>query len=135
MALGTDTRLQRLSVSGGAGWTASVGGATLRLAATRLRGRKVINYDNQDLGTIEDFLLDSATGRFGYAVLSCAGVAGNEKLFPVPLKALTADTDGVRFMLNADYDTLRYAPGFCPGEWPDTADPSWRSEVNRFYSF
>jgi sporulation protein YlmC with PRC-barrel domain len=107
----------------------------MRLAATMLRGRQVINYDNENLGTIEDFILDTSTGRFGYAVLSCVGIAGKEKLFPVPLHALTVDTDGGRFMLNADRETLSYAPGFGPGEWPDTADPGWRSDVKRFYSF
>jgi sporulation protein YlmC with PRC-barrel domain len=114
---------------------ATAGGATMRLGATMLRGRKVINYDNEDLGTIEDFILDTSTGRFGYAVLSCIGIAGKEKLFPVPLHALTVDTDGGRFMLNADRETLSYAPRFGPGEWPDTADPRWRSGVKRFYSF
>jgi sporulation protein YlmC with PRC-barrel domain len=114
---------------------ATAGGATMRLAAAWLRGRKVINYDNEDLGTIEDFMLDTSTGRFGYAVLSCAGIAGKKKLFPVPLHALTVDTDGDRFMLNADRETLSYAPGFRPDEWPDTDDPRWKSGVNRFYSF
>jgi len=135
MALGTDSRLQRLSTNGDAGWTATAGGATLRLAASRLRGLKVINYDNEDLGTIEDVMMDPVTGRFGYAILSCAGIAGKRKLFPIPLHALTADTNGGRFMLNADRETLSYAPGFGPNEWPDPADPLWRSSVDRFYSF
>lgn len=135
MPLGTDTRLQRLGVAGGGGWMAAAGGATMRLATTRLRGHKVINYDNQDLGTIEDFMLDTATGRLGYALLSCSGITGKERLFPVPLHALAVDTDGGRFMLNADRETLSYAPGFGPDDWPDTADPRWRSGVNRFYSF
>jgi sporulation protein YlmC with PRC-barrel domain len=113
----------------------TVGGATMRLAATSVRGRKVINYDNEDLGTIEDFILDMATGRLGYAILSCVGIVATEKLFPVPLRALTVDTDCGRFMLNADRETLTYAPGFIRDDWPDTADPQWRSGVNKFYSF
>src|SRR3990170_1574761 len=48
----------------------AMGGATMRLAASKVRGHKVINYDNEDLGTIEDFVLDMATGRPGYAILS-----------------------------------------------------------------
>ena len=107
----------------------------MRLAATGLRGHKVINYDNEDLGTIEDFMVDDATGRLAYALLSCSGIADTEKLFPVPLHALTVDTDGERFMLNADRDTLRFAPGFVPDDWPDTSDPRWRCGVHRFYSF
>jgi sporulation protein YlmC with PRC-barrel domain len=135
MAVGTGTRLRQASANGRAALMTTAGGATMRLAATRVRGRKVINYDNEDLGTIEDFMLDTATGRFGYAVLSCAAIAGKQKLFPVPLHALTVDTDGGRFMLNADRETLSYAPGFGPGDWPDTGDPRWKSGVNRFYSF
>jgi len=112
----------------------AMSGATMRLSATKVRGRRVINYDNEDLGTVEDFMLDMTTGRLGYAVLACNGAA-TEKLFPVPVRALTIDTDGSRFMLNADTEMLKYAPGFERNDWPDTADPGWRSGVERFYSF
>lgn len=113
---------------------ATMSGATMRLAATKVRGRRVINYDNEDLGTVEDLMLDVATGRLGYAVLACIGAA-QEKLFPVPVRALTIDTDGSRFMLNADRETLKYAPGFDRNDWPDTGDPGWKSGVESFYSF
>ena len=89
------------------------------LSATTLRGLKVINYDNEDLGTIEDFLPDSETGRPGYAVLSCAGGPGNGKLFAVPVRALAVAVDGVEFILNADREMLkeraRLRPAFLAG--------------------
>jgi len=107
----------------------------MRLAASKVRGHKVINYDNEDLGTIEDFVLDMATGRLGYAILSFLAGAGTEKLLPVPLRALTVDADGRRFMLNADRNTLKYAPAFDRHNWPDTADPSWKSGIDSYYRF
>jgi sporulation protein YlmC with PRC-barrel domain len=107
----------------------------MRLAASKLRGHKVINYDNEDLGTVEDFVLDMATGRLAYAILSFLGVAGTEKLLPVPITALTVDADGRRFMLNADRNTLKYAPAFDRQNWPDTADPQWKSGIDSYYRF
>jgi PRC-barrel domain len=103
------------------------------LSATTLRGLKVINYDNEDLGTIEDFLPDSETGRPGYAVLSFAG--GNGKLFAVPVRALAVAADGGEFILNADRAMLKDAPGFDQHSRPDTRDPRWRSGINSYYSF
>jgi len=107
----------------------------MHLPATTLRGNKVTNYDNEDLGTIEDVMLDTATGTLGYAVLSFAGVVGNGKLFAVPIRALTFDTHGRRFMLNADKETIRHAPGFDRHNWPNPADTRWRSGINSYYSF
>ncbi|MGH8168783.1 MAG: PRC-barrel domain-containing protein [Woeseiaceae bacterium] len=105
------------------------------LSATTLRGLKVINYDNEDLGTIEDFLPDSETGRPGFAVLSFPGGHGNGKLFAVPVRALAVAADGGEFILNADREMLKNAPGFDRYSWPDTRDPRWRSGINKYYSF
>jgi hypothetical protein len=107
----------------------------MRLSASKLRGHKVINYDNEDLGIIEDFVLDMATGRLGYAILSFLGVAGTERLLPVPLRALTIDADGRSFVLNADRNTLKYAPAFDRHSWPDIADPRWKSGIESYYRF
>jgi len=116
-------------------WAPAPRGATMRLRATLLRGRRVSNYDNEDLGIIEDFMLDMATGRLGYAVLSFAGAGSGTRLVPVPVRALAVDTDGRRFMLNADREMLRFAPALDCRNWPDTTDPRWRSGIESYYSF
>ena len=109
----------------------------MRLPARTIKGQRVTNYDNEDLGTIEDFMFDAATGQPGYAIMSFTGVSLTEsqRLFPVPIRALTIDPEGCRFMLNADRNMLRYAPGFDRQNWPDTADPRWRSGIDSYYSF
>ena len=107
----------------------------MRLAASKVRGHKVINYDNEDLGIIEDFVPDMETGRLGYAILSFLGAAETEKLLPVPLRALAVDAGGRRFMLNADRNTLKYAPAFDRRNWPDTADARWKSGIDSYYRF
>jgi hypothetical protein len=39
-------------------------------------GNKVVNAQNEDLGRIEDLVLDAGTGRIAYAVLSFGGFLG-----------------------------------------------------------
>ena len=105
----------------------------MNLSANAFRGRKVSNYDNEYLGEIEDVVVDSATGKAEYALLSFPAAGG--KLFPVPLFALTVDTDAGLFTLNADREMLRHAPGFHPDRRPDIRDPRWKSGIRSYYSF
>ena len=136
MTVGTDEDFERSSDFSADGSSAPApGGATMRLTATLLRGRKVTNYDNEDHGIIEDFMLDMTTGRLGYAVLSFAGTGNGTRLIPVPLRALTVDTDGRRFMLNADREMLGFAPSLDCQACPDTTDPHWRSGIESYYRF
>ena len=40
------------------------------LSASTLTGNKVVNLRKEDLGTIEDLMIDIDSGRIAYAVLS-----------------------------------------------------------------
>lgn len=108
----------------------------MNLWVSELRGRRVTNYDFENLGRVEDLMLDSRSGNVEYAVLSFNGLAGNEeKLYPVPLRALTVDARDGYITLNADREMIRHAPGFERNQWPDTGDPRWRSGIRSYYSF
>ena len=55
------------------------------LSASTLNGDKVVNSYGEDLGKIEDFMLDLENGRIRYAVLSFGGFLGvGDKLFAIP---------------------------------------------------
>jgi sporulation protein YlmC with PRC-barrel domain len=108
----------------------------MHLSATTLRGNKVTNYDGEDLGTVEDFMLDTTTGIVDYAVLSFGGIMGiGDKLFAVPMQALKVDTEAKKFVLNADKETLKGAPGFDKDHWPNTSDPQWHTGIDSYYNF
>ena len=54
------------------------------LSASTLIGNPVRNREGEDLGKIEDFMMDLETGRVAYAVLSFGGFLGvGNKLFAV----------------------------------------------------
>ncbi len=100
-----------------------------------LRDDKVINSRGEDLGKIEDFMIDPRAGRVAYAILSFGGFMGlGNKLFAVPWNAMDLDTDRHAFVLDIDKDRLRDAPGFDKNNWPDLMTADWRDRVHTFYN-
>lgn len=104
------------------------------LSASTLIGDKVRNTKGEDLGSIEDFMIDLSNGCVAYAVLSFGGILGmGDKLFAVPWNALSLNQREKVFILNIDKERLKNAPGFDKKNWPDTSDRIWQTEVQRFY--
>jgi sporulation protein YlmC with PRC-barrel domain len=104
------------------------------MGADTLLGNDVCNRDGEDLGDIKEFMIDMATGKIAYAVLSFGGVLGlGDKLFAVPWAALTLDTQDKRFTLQVPKDRLKDAPGFDKAHWPSMSDKTWASGVHKFY--
>lgn len=104
------------------------------MGADTLIGNDVYNRADEDLGDIKEIMLDVASGRVAYAVLSFGSFLGfGEKLFAVPWSALTLDTINKRFILDIDKKRLENAPGFDKNDWPDMADETWAKSVHSYY--
>lgn len=106
------------------------------LSAGTLMDDPVKNLQGEDLGEIEEFMIDLDSGRIAYAVLSFGGFLGfGDKLFAIPWEALTVDADEECFVLDVDKQTLEDAPGFDKDNWPSTAEHDWLVEVYEFYGY
>lgn len=104
------------------------------MGANTLLGNDVYNKDGEDLGDIKEFMIDMASGRVAYAVLSFGGVLGmGDKLFAVPWAAMVLDTTNKRFTLNVPKTALKDAPGFDKDHWPSMSDRTWAQGVHKFY--
>ena len=104
------------------------------LSADTLSGDAVVNRAGENLGKIEDFMLDVESGRIRYAVLSFGGVLGiGNKLFAVPPEALAVDTDKKCLVLDVDRTKLENAPGFDKDNWPNFADPLLGRQIYGYY--
>jgi uncharacterized protein YjbJ (UPF0337 family)/sporulation protein YlmC with PRC-barrel domain len=105
------------------------------LSATTITGDEVCNLRDEDLGTIQDIMLDINEGKIRYAVLASGGFLGmGDRLFAVPWKALKQDKENHRFVLDVDAERLKKAPGFDKNHWPNMADPTWNSSVESYYA-
>jgi sporulation protein YlmC with PRC-barrel domain len=106
------------------------------LSASTLKGDKVVNHQGDDLGKIEEIMIDLDHGRVAYAVLSFGGFLGlGDKLFAIPWQAFAVDTAQKRLVLNANREILEKAPGFDKTNWPDMADLAWGSNLYGYYGY
>lgn len=104
------------------------------MGAATLIGNDVYNLEGEDIGDIKEIMLNMQGGRVSYAVLSFKPFLSlGEKLFAVPWKALTLDTEHKRFTLNVEKDRLKEAPGFDKNHWPNMADQTWQKEMDTYY--
>jgi uncharacterized protein YrrD len=104
------------------------------VSASTMRGNAVESLKGEDLGKIEEIMIDSTSGRVVCAVLSFGGFLGmGDKLFAVPWAALRLRKDHDGFILNADQKVLEAAPGFDKSNWPDFSDPAWSRGIHAHY--
>jgi sporulation protein YlmC with PRC-barrel domain len=115
---------------------------------SELLGLNVRDSKNEDLGEINDVVVNARSGKAAYVALSVGGVAGvGDKLFAIPFdaftfvaddkdeRAVTADGDlgNVVAKINISQDALVDSQGFDQDHWPNFADPAWRSLNDQAY--
>jgi sporulation protein YlmC with PRC-barrel domain len=109
-------------------------GAFTVVVKKSILGAKVINAAQEDLGKIEDLVIDARNSRVAYAILSFGGVLGmGDKHFAIPWEALSFDLSQKVAVLDIDKDRLKNAPGFDKDDWPDLANEKWGVEVYDYY--
>jgi len=92
--------------------------------ASTFIGSSVMNAQGENLGKIEDLVIDPATGHITYAALSRGSILGiGGKLFAVSWEALRLQPDGKTFVLDIPKETLESASSFDRGNWPKQPDP------------
>ena len=109
---------------------------TMVLSASTINHTDVENPQGEDLGRIEELMIDLGSGYIAYAVLSFGGFLGmGDKFFAIPWKALRVDTYRKKVILDVDKDMLKQAPGFDKDNWPDTSEHAWLVDVYEYYGY
>jgi len=107
---------------------------TSLLSASSMMSDEVKNPAGENLGEIKEFMIDTATGRIEYAVLSFGGFLGlGDKYFAVPWSALQVDREEKCLVLNVAKERLKDAPGFDKDNWPNMADPQFKDRIYGHY--
>lgn len=101
------------------------------LSASSLAGDRVKNLEGEDLGKIEDLMIDLQSGRVAYAVVGFgSGFLHSGKLFAIPWASLEVDQADKKIILKIPKETLESAEGFDKDHWPDMADPAFRARTD-----
>ena len=104
------------------------------MSVDSIKGERVVNNHDEDLGSIEELMIDIDSGRIAYAVLSFGGFLGmRNKLFAIPWSALVIRPEDHQFVLDIARERLEQAPGFDRENWPDMTDLDWGAGVYSYY--
>jgi len=108
----------------------SIASGTL-IAAEKVKGTNVYNLAGDELGSVEDIMIDKVSGRAIYAVMSFGGFLGvGEEHYPLPWATLTYGRAAT--WSNLDKKQLEGAPSYARGsefKWT----PDYGRKVESFY--
>lgn len=105
-----------------------------RLTATSIMADKIENPHGEQLGQIDNLMINLQRGEVEYAVVefgSFLGIGG--KLFAIPFAELKLDPQKKVFILDRDREYLQKSPGFDKTHWPDTNDHSYFDNVGMYW--
>lgn len=100
--------------------------------ASKWIGTKVENRQGENLGKIEDLVLNSK-GQVDFVILSHGGALGiGEKYTAVPFRSFSRKDDKT-LVLNISKEKMADAPNFDKDNWPDMTNRKWSEHVYRYY--
>jgi sporulation protein YlmC with PRC-barrel domain len=105
-----------------------------QFSANDIIGKKVKNFQDDDLGKIHDLIVNWNSGTAPYAVILAGGVlgAGGSKI-AVPLTALQPSADGKAMLLSATKNQLHAATKATNDTWMAVASSEWAKNIDGFF--
>ena len=95
----------------------------------------VMNDSGENLGKIDEFMVDIETGRISYGILSFGGFPNRSKYFAVPWELMNYSSHDSKFILNVPRDTIVKGPGYDDmGKLFETMDTYWLGDIYEYYS-
>ena len=109
------------------------------IRASQLTGMNIQNEKGESVGEIHDLVVDANTGKIRYAAVTYGGFLGlGDKMFAVPFEAFQCkvdpdDRDEHILVLNVTQKQMEGAKGFDQAHWPNFADKTFTSELDKRY--
>lgn len=104
------------------------------IASDRIEGTPVRRANGDRIGKIERLMIDKASGKVAYAVLSFGGFLGiGNKHFPVPWPRLTYNLRQEAYEVDLSDDELKNAPSYEADENFDWGDRSREIAIHTHY--
>jgi sporulation protein YlmC with PRC-barrel domain len=95
----------------------------------------VMNDKGENLGKIEELLIDLETGRIRFAILSFGGFGRGSKFFTVPWELLRFSEHDKKYILDIPRDIIEKGAGYDSMEKVlDKADTNWLGDKYEYYS-
>jgi sporulation protein YlmC with PRC-barrel domain len=103
------------------------------ISSDKVEGTTVYNPQGEKLGSIDDLMIDRATGQVRYAVLEFGGFLGmGTDRYPIPWSMLKYDDGRSGYIVPLDKARLEKAPRYSDERVP-TYDTEYGQRVNTYY--
>jgi hypothetical protein len=104
------------------------------LSAGTIRGTPVYNTDGEALGSVNDLMVDSETGRIAYALMSFGGFLGiGERYHPLPWAVLKYDRARRGYVVPLNKATLVDAPTYGRDDAPRWGERAYEERIHDYY--
>jgi hypothetical protein len=104
------------------------------ISSRRVEGTPVYNRSDQRLGVIHNVMIEKASGKVAYALLSFGGIFGvGEHVHPVPWALLSYDVNLDAYVIDLTREQLADAPTLRLDE-ADRPQPNDYEEVAGYYA-
>ena len=113
------------------------------IPTSHLKLYDVVNDKGEDLGQVQNFIIDMSSARIAYVLVAFEGFLGlTDKLIPIPFEVLKWKPEKNRFEIDIPRKTMEKSPTISKSEWPDKflgklelQDHSiWLESVYRYYN-
>src|SRR5580692_2652988 len=103
------------------------------ISSDKVEGATVYNVAGEKLGSIDDLMIDRASGQVKYAVLEFGGFLGMGKdRYPIPWSVLRYDEQHEGYVAPLDKAKLEKAPKYADDRMP-SFDTDYSNKVNTYY--
>jgi sporulation protein YlmC with PRC-barrel domain len=104
------------------------------IAADQVEGTTIYNPAGDNLGSVEDVMIDKVTGKIAYAVVGFGGFLGiGNRHYPMPWEKLKYDVNMGGFVVDLDKRVLEGAPSYGDTDTVGWEDRAWGQRVYDYY--
>jgi sporulation protein YlmC with PRC-barrel domain len=98
------------------------------ISADKVQGTDIYNRRGDNLGEVENVMIDKVSGKVAYAVVTFGGFLGiGAERRALPWNVLRYDVDLGGYVVNADDDVLRRTPVYADNT---NVDPEWGTRLH-----
>ena len=102
--------------------------------SSKLKTYDVVNANGEDMGQVQNFMIDMVTGRVALVIVAFGGMLGvSDKCIAIPFERLVWKPMDMKFVLNMPRSVLEDAPGIDKDKWPEEVNADWLHGVYTRY--
>jgi len=97
-------------------------------------GMKVRNVSNEEVGKVENVIIDLPAGRVLYVIFAPdRNMDAGDNLYAFPPNAFTLGGDQKTLVTDINKERLAGAPHFTKNNWPNLSDSTWATQVYQYH--